>query len=101
MTDLEYVPWRETHYCQPPPLHDVAREAGLRLGTRWTCPECGAVSTVVKIDGSSLNWLSYGPHDAKAKFAEDMERLRKSDPGGAQWVERILDERAERQRVDP
>lgn len=30
---------------------------------------------------------------AKAKFAAEMERLRKTDPGGAQWVKHILSER--------
>lgn len=30
---------------------------------------------------------------AKAKFAADMDRLWKNDPGGAQWVEQILSER--------
>lgn len=37
---------------------------------------------------------------AKAKFATDMDRLRTTDPGGAQWVEQILAERPER-RPEP
>lgn len=37
---------------------------------------------------------------AAAKFAADMDRLRKNDPTGAQWVEHILTEHAEQQPED-
>lgn len=61
MTELEYVPWADGHCCLLPPLHDVKREAGLKIGTEWTCPDCGLLHVVVKRGSLSLDWISYGP----------------------------------------
>lgn len=45
-----------------------------------------------------IGWLldQLPTHDPAAKFASDMARLRKNDPGGAQWVDQVLAERAKR-----
>lgn len=50
-------------------------------------------ATLVKAD-AALQRVDDG---ARAKFAADMDHLRKSDPTGAQWVEHILAEHAEQQ----
>lgn len=44
-----------------------------------------------------IGWLldQLPVHDPAAKFAADMDRLRKNDPGGAQWIEHILTARVD------
>lgn len=61
MTELEYVPWGDEHFCQPPSVSSIKEGGRLRVGTTWTCPECQDLHTVVKINGTSWGWISFGP----------------------------------------
>lgn len=58
MSELEYEPWHEIHYCPTPPINQTG--STLKTGTEWACPECAAVHVVVTLDGTGRSWISFG-----------------------------------------
>jgi len=61
MAGLEYENWDDVHYCPTPPICDVAGKRSLKPGGEWTCPDCGAVHVVARVDRTSVQWISFGP----------------------------------------
>lgn len=58
MSELEYEPWGEIHYCPTPPMDRTG--AALKVGTEWACPECATVHVVTQIDVTGRSWISFG-----------------------------------------
>ena len=60
MAGIEYENWDDVHYCPTPPIGDVAGKRSLKPGGEWTCPDCGAVHVVARVDRTSVRWISFG-----------------------------------------